>query len=101
MPTGLNVGRFWVYYTFRVNAPNLNSQALAARLRDITIFWARKNSINLLDDTFEIMVKKVDSPSGWEKDFLRQQSKRPWQKAGELVWRNRQVSVTMKDIESL
>ena len=38
MPTGYNFGRFWVYYTFRANAPNLNSRALALQLRDITAF---------------------------------------------------------------
>ena len=101
MPTGYNFGRFWVYYTFRANAPNLNSRALALQLRDITAFWAQKNSVELLDDTFDIMVKKVDSPSGWEKGFLRNQTEKPWQKAGELVWTNRQWSVNMKDIESL
>ena len=101
MPTGYKFGRFWVYYTFRANAPNLNSRALALQLRDITAFWAQKNSVELLDDTFDIMVKKVDSPSGWEKGFLRNQTEKPWQKAGELVWTNRQWSVNMKDIESL
>ncbi len=70
-------------------------------VRDFTAFWAYKNNINLDDAKFLIKVKKIDTPNGWEKDFLNKQIAKPWIDGGFVEWKNKEFISNIKDIESL
>src|SRR3546814_8295382 len=60
------IGHNWVKYTFRVNSPNIDQEALKDGIRDFTSFWAHKNGISLHNAIFEIRVKKNLQPTKWE-----------------------------------
>src|SRR3546814_2927223 len=72
------IGHNWVKYTFRVNSPNIDQEALKDGIRDFTSFWAHKKGISLHNAIFEIRVKKNLQPTKWEKDFLKKQLANPW-----------------------
>ncbi|MBO9153255.1 DCC1-like thiol-disulfide oxidoreductase family protein [Chitinophaga sp. GCM10012297] len=102
MPGFYIYGPNWVKWTFRVNAPNVNTRELETGIRDFTAFWAHRNNVDLNNATFEILVKKVETPVIWRKHFLEEQIRHPWQSAGEITWENRQFKVvSLSPIESL
>lgn len=91
----------WVKWTFRVNSTNINQQELATGIRDFSAFWAARNGVNLNDATFEIMVKKIDSPNGWQYNYLNNQIAKPWMSGGYVKWRNNEFTSHIADIEKL
>ncbi len=94
-------GPNWVNWTFRVNQLDVNDDILNKGIEKYTAFWACKNGIDLNDATFLIKVKKIDTPKGWEKDFLNKQIAKPWVEGGFVKWKDLQFSSQIKDIESL
>ena len=91
----------WVKYTFRVNSPNIDHSLLSSGLRDFSAFWLHKNNLENYDVKFNILVKKVDSPKKWTHDFLNIQIKKPWIDAGYIIWKNKNYTAHIKDIERL
>lgn len=94
-------GPTWAKWTFRVNNPQIDQVKLENGVRDFTAFWASKNGINLNDATFEIMVKKIDSPNGWQYDYLNNQIAKPWVTGGHVEWHNKEFTSHIADIEKL
>lgn len=94
-------GNNWVNWTFRVNNPTIDTELLSKGIQRYTAFWAIKNHIDLMDATFLIKVKKIDSPSGWEKDFLNKQIAKPWTDGGTAEWKNKKFRANIKNIEQL
>src|SRR3546814_18120118 len=86
-PGNYLIGHNWVKYTFRVNSPNIDQEALKDGIRDFTSFWAHKNGISLHNAIFEIRVKKNLQPTKWEKDFLKKQLANQWLSAGSVHWK--------------
>jgi len=101
MPGDYISGSTWAKLSFRTNGPYVNQNVLAAGLRDFTAFWAKKNNVSLDNTTFNIKVKKVRVPTGWERDFLKKAMKNPWIEAGTISWVNKQFRPNIKVIESL
>lgn len=91
----------WVNYTFRVNSLNVNTKKLGLGIRDYSAFWAHKHNINLDNAKFLIKVKKIDTPKGWEKDFLNKQIAKPWIDGGYVEWKNKEFINNIKDIEKI
>ena len=92
----------WVKWTFRLNSPNINTENLNKGVRDFTAFWAKKcMKIDLSKARFEVRVKKIDIPKGWEKDFLNKQIAKPWIDGGYVEWKDKKFISHIKDIESL
>jgi len=100
-PSCYNYGTNWRKVSFSMNSPTIDQKTLNNGVRDFTAFWAGKNGIDLKDATFLIKVKKIDSPKGWEKDFLNKQIAKPWIDGGFVQWKDNQFSAKIKDIESL
>jgi uncharacterized membrane protein YphA (DoxX/SURF4 family) len=94
-------GRIWAKWAFRCNAPTMDRKQIESALRDFTAFWALKNNVNLANARFKILVKKYDSRSGWERNYLRRQAEKPWSLAGWAQWRNGQFSAELIDVERL
>lgn len=94
-------GSNWVNWTFRVNQLDINLLTLNKGIERYTAFWAAKNGVDLTNATFLIKVKKIDSPSGWEKDFLNKQIAKPWIDGGFIQWDHNTFSSQIKDIEQL
>ena len=93
--------RYWLKWVFRTSGRNIDPALLRNGIERYTAFWATKNGIDLNDATFLVKVKKIDTPTGWEKDFLRRQHARPWISGGQVRWINKQYHPEIKDIESL
>jgi hypothetical protein len=100
-PSYYNYGSNWRKMSFSTNAPNININILNEGIRDFTAFWAYKNNINLDDAKFLIKVKKIDSPKGWEKDFLNKQIAKPWIDGGYVEWKNKTFNSNIKNIEAI
>lgn len=100
-PSYYNYGTNWRKVSFSMNNSNIDLNVLNKSVRDFTAFWAIKNGIDMKDATFLIKVKKIDSPTGWEKDFLNKQIAKPWIDGGFIQWKDNQFSSQIKDIESL
>jgi len=86
-------GPNWVKWTFRVNSPNIQMELLEEGIRDFTAFWAHQKNVNLSDARFKILVKKINIPQKWEKDFLSKQIQMPWINAGEVKWEDNQFKI--------
>ncbi len=95
-------GSNWVNWTFRVNSTKIEDAKLNSGIERYTAFWAKKNRMTDLSEArFEVRVKKIDIPKGWEKDFLNKQIAKPWIDGGYIEWKNYQYISHIKDIESL
>jgi predicted DCC family thiol-disulfide oxidoreductase YuxK len=94
-------GPNWVNWTFRVNSTKINSIKLNSGIKRYTAFWAKKNNTDLSEARFEVKVKKIDIPKGWEKDFLNKQIAKPWIDGGYVEWKDKKFISHIKDIESL
>jgi hypothetical protein len=95
-------GSNWVNWTFRVNSPNINQVKLNSGVERYTAFWAKKSmKIDLSEARFEVRVKKIDTPKGWQKDFLNKQIVKPWIDGGYIEWKDKKFISHIKDIESL
>jgi hypothetical protein len=94
-------GRIWAKWAFRANAPYMSIEHLKLGLRDFTAFWAMKNGISLDDARFNVLVKKYDPPTGWQRNFLHNQTQKPWQPAGTVHWQQGQFSAEVVNIEAL
>jgi hypothetical protein len=95
MPGTYLRGGTWIKWTWRSNAPALNMENLKTGIRDFTAFWAYKNGVTLNKVQFDIIVKKVEVPGYWEKDFLKNQLSKPWQELGVGLWKNRQFELVI------
>jgi len=100
-PDIYNYGTNWRKVSFDTNSPFITKKRLYPGVRDLTAFWAHKNNIDLNNAKFLIKVKKIDTPTGWEKDFLNRQIAKPWIDGGYVLWKNERIEYYIKDIESL
>lgn len=94
-------GPIWAKWSFRVNHNKINQSNLEKGIRDFAAFWAKKNNINLDNAKFIIKVKKIETPTHWEKDFLKRQMEKPWQNIGKAFWKDKQYFIEIPIIEDL
>ena len=83
---GYNKGFIWANWAFRTNGASMNQQALEAGFKRYTAFWALKNGVKLEGSEFRIMLKKVEYPESWERDFLKRQMEQEWVDVGLVSW---------------
>jgi hypothetical protein len=95
-------GREWVEWTFRSNGKDINMNNLLDGIQRYSAFWAKKHEVSLETKAiFKIKVKKIDSPRGWEENFLRNQMAKPWIDAGVATWENNKCDIQLPDVETL
>lgn len=104
MPGEYIKGFNWVNWTFRVNSPKINQVKMINGFKNYSAYWLHNNSI--INDpkgsyTFLVSVKKIASPNGWEKDFLKNQIEKPWVEAGTFTWVNGKFNSSLVKIESI
>ena len=100
-PDEYQVGPTWARWCFRVNGPHLKDDVLQRGLRDFTAYWIGKTHHSFKDARFRIWVKYMDTPTGWEYNFLRNQMAKPWNDAGTVQWSNKQFSTELVNIEEI
>jgi predicted DCC family thiol-disulfide oxidoreductase YuxK/uncharacterized membrane protein YphA (DoxX/SURF4 family) len=100
-PDEYQVGPTWARWCFRVNGPNLKDDILERGLRDFTAYWIGTTHHSFKDARFRIWVKYMDTPAGWEYNFLRNQMAKPWNDAGTVQWSNKQFSTELVNIEDI
>ena len=94
----------WVNWTFCVNGPNINNRAMEAGIKRYSLFWLYKtHRIDNLNSSyqFEILCKKIDSPTGFEHDFLNRQIAKPWFVIGNAEWHGNDFSSSILPVEDL
>ncbi len=101
MAGGYNTGRIWAFYTFRSSGPVMDRNQLAQGLSQMTAFWAQKNKVDLSEAKFQISAKRFESPTKWQKGFLRKQLAVPWTAVGVVEWNKGSCNINLQDIESL
>jgi hypothetical protein len=69
--------------------------------RDFTAFWIGTTHHSFKDARFRIWVKYMDTPVGWEYNFLRNQMAKPWHDAGTVQWLDKQFSTDIVNIEEI
>lgn len=100
-PDEYQVGPTWARWCFRVNGPRLKDEVLQKGLRDFTAFWIGETHHSFKDARFRIWVKYMDTPAGWEYNFLRNQMAKPWNDAGTVQWSNKEFSIQLVNIEEI
>jgi hypothetical protein len=102
MPDYYIYGANWVNWTFRVNGRNIDQTRLKNGLKRYTAFYMGKNDIDFNSNSkFIFKVKKIDTPKGWEKDFLTKQVEKPWIDAGAVNWDEGEFKSDIKIIEKI
>jgi predicted DCC family thiol-disulfide oxidoreductase YuxK len=100
-PGEYQVGPTWARWCFRVNGPHLKEDVLQRGLRDFTAYWIGKTHHSFKDARFRVWVKYMDTPAGWEYNFLRNQMAKPWNDAGTVQWSNKEFSANLVNIEDI
>lgn len=90
----------FVKWTFRVDGPKVNLDNLQNGIRDFSTFWAVKNNVPLGDVKFHVLVKEIDIPLKWEKDFLKKQEVKPWRNIGFGFWEDGIFKIELPEIET-
>ncbi len=104
MPSDYLKGFNWVKWTFRVNSPYIKQNVLENGIKNFTAYWLHNNkAINspLERHIFVISVKKIEAPQKWEKDFLKNQIKKPWIIAGTVEWNNKNFTSSIDSVEAI
>lgn len=82
-------GITWRNITFDVVSPQLEEDKITKRLTPYLLMYLREN--NLKAGRFEIFIKEMDTPNGWERDFLKRQYAHPWTLAGRCEVRDKKA----------
>jgi hypothetical protein len=98
-----NSGRFFVYWSFRANAPSIKIPSLKQGIERYTAFWSGKNKIDLSanDTSFEIVYKTVNVNIAWERGVLSDSLRDPWIHLADSTWHSGKCTLQLPDIESL
>ena len=98
-----NSGRFFVYWSFRADAPQVSQGALRRGIKRYTAFWAGKQGMDLFSQktSFPLFYKKVNGDFEWKPDVLRQALCDPWLPLTEAVWTDGHFYLDLPEIESL
>lgn len=94
-------GEIWVNWTFRVNSPNIDQEKFTRRVKKYVMYWIHTNNHQGKRLVFDLKVKKMDNPSGWEHGFLERQLSHPWIDAGIIIYENNELIVQAQEIESI
>ena len=100
-PGWYNYGSEMVNWDFRVNNANVNQRKLLKGIRNYSAFWSQKHDISLDDASFKIMVKEIETPVKWERDFLHNQIMKPWREIGTATWKNEEFNCAIEPVEGL
>lgn len=101
-PASYLLGPTWAKWSFRVNGPVVSVKKLESGVRDFTAFWMVQQGLKFDDEqNFAVLVKRIDTPEFWVRDFLKKQLEKPWKEAGSATWKNGEFSFSVKDIEAL
>jgi len=94
-------GAIWLKWVHSVVSAKVDQQRLAKGIRSFTAFWAHQHGVDLANCRFSVKVKKIAVPTTWQRDFLNQQLRKPWQDAGFVTWHDQQFAAHLATIEAL
>ena len=95
------IGFNWAKWGFRSNGTYINPKALEDGIQRYSAYFLVNEELGLERRShFEVVVKKFDSPTGWEKGFLTRMDNRPWRSIGYFDWEKRKMTLVLPDIEA-
>ncbi|MEI6949519.1 DCC1-like thiol-disulfide oxidoreductase family protein [Paraflavisolibacter sp. H34] len=98
-PGWLQIGPNWAKWGFRINGNQVTPNRLREGLKRFTAFWMYKQGIDFNQAEFVVKVKEVDTPTGWEKDFLQKQISHSWINVGGAKWQGGQFLMDIADFD--
>lgn len=93
-------GSMWVNHTFRTNGPILKKAVYENSVLRYLRYFEHENGLH--HSNYKIYVKVIETTDHWQKDFLHNQMKKPWQPAGscsltkdsqQFVWSDAMLAV--------
>lgn len=75
-------GCMWVNHTFRTACPCLDKADYEKAVSRYLRYFENENGLHHSD--YKIYVKEIETTDHWQKDFLHNQMKKPWQSAGTI-----------------
>ncbi len=100
-PSWYTYSAIWTRWVSFTDGPKVLQPKVFAGVRDWSAFWAMKHGVRLENARFNLKVKKVDTATGWEHDFLHRQMQHPWLDGGYVQWTNRQAEPHLKVVEEM
>lgn len=95
----------WVKWTFRVDCRIVDMEKLNKGVKDFSVYWLNTSKDIKYEDSktyrFKIYCKIIDSPNGYEYDFLNRQIAKPWIEVGTAEWSNRKFTSNIPKIEDI
>jgi hypothetical protein len=91
----------WVNWTFRVVGPNVNQTNLYNGIRDYSTFWAFKNGHDIKSTVFHVYLKRVEVPTEWQYNFLKNQKAQPWMEISTGRWIDNEFVMDLPIIEQM
>lgn len=73
-------GAMWVHYNFRTSSHTLVRSVFEPSMYRYFSHFQHENGLEKA--TYTIYVKEIETTDHWQRDFLRNQMKKPWQPAG-------------------
>jgi predicted DCC family thiol-disulfide oxidoreductase YuxK len=92
-----NWGRVHSMWANIAVTPKINHQRLEKFIMKTTAFWGIKSGLDLNKTTFIIKLKKISSPTHWQKDLLKSNLSGVWGNIGEAKWHNNTVHFNLPD----
>jgi len=88
-------GSMWVNYTYRVSSRGLDKKMYEQGVSRYLRYFEHENHLN--SSHYKIYVKAIETTDHWQKDFLHNQMKKPWQEAGTCTLEKNGYSFSWND----
>jgi len=97
-----NWGRVHSMWANIAVTPNIDEVRLKKFIMKVTAFWGRQIGLDLDNVRFIIKMKKIASPSKWEKDLRSHNLSGDWLAIGSAQWEKTEIKINLpKDIDNL
>lgn len=101
-PGAYMLGPTWAKWSFRANGPTVSQEKISSGIRDFTSFWIYKNKLeSRTENQFDLFVRYVDHPKGWERSYYARAMKTPWEKLGVATWSNDEFAIDIVVVEDV
>ncbi len=90
-----NWGRVHSMWANIAVTPTINDTRLKKFIMKVTAFWGHKLGLNLDRTTFQIKLKKIDSPTQWVHDQLHKNLSSEWINIGTAKWSDDVISIRL------
>ncbi len=92
-----NWGRVHSMWANIAVTPNIDHWRLEKFIAKVTAFWGIKSGLKLDETRFLVKMKKIQSPSQWRPNLLRDNFSGPWATIGSVQWAGKFVEIDLPE----